>query len=444
AGQEVARYFFQAGAAAGTIAKTMSAYDKTYSDKIYGVEETGRYVCESRVYKMLDHEYGLLVERLQKTKEGTNFFAFADTISAINFHRTNKGHGWLGMRFQLTPEGESNDVVIHVKMKDKSNSLQSQAVGILGVNLVYACFNYAQDPEKFIISLADNLEERIEVDMIRMTGPDLDHIDNRLLCLWLVKHGLTDVAMFNHHGQPVHASEFLYKKFVLVVRGSYRPATLVNMDMLKTSKAAFLELKDVEKNNTEVLAEITLDNLKQEGVLDEQDFLDRAEVLCALKQTTIVSNCEAHQKLIQYLGDYRINKLVMVMGVRVLLETINEKYYQNLHGNLLSEFGDLFPRNVKVFVYPSLQEGSAELMTARNVPVPNGLTFLYKHLLDNGQLEDLAGFNPDILHIYSKEVLRQLRADQDGWEKMVPTLIVNLIKEKCLFGFPCERLEFEY
>ncbi len=147
AGQEVARHFFQVGAAAGTIAKTISAYDKVMSDKIYGIESTGRYVCESRVYKMLDHEYELMESRLENDRPNSCFFAFADSVAAINYQRTIRGSGWLGIRFQLSPGGVPNDLVIHVKMLDNDNQLQQQAIGILGVNLIYACYRYHTDPE---------------------------------------------------------------------------------------------------------------------------------------------------------------------------------------------------------------------------------------------------------------------------------------------------------
>ncbi|MFK8101620.1 MAG: TonB-dependent receptor [Saprospiraceae bacterium] len=444
AGQEVARYFFQVGAAAGTIAKTMSAYDKVYSDKIYGPEASGRYVCESRLYKMLDHEYDLMTSRLQNERPGCNFFVFADTISAINFQKTIKGDGWMGIRFQLDPEGEPNEIVLHVKMLDNDNKLQQQAIGTLGVNLLYACYHYHEDAEVMLQSLMDNLHGRIAIDLIRINGVNFQNLDNRWLSLMLVKHGLSDVAMFGPDGRNIHASEFLYKKQVLVVRGSYRPTTVVNLDMIKSSYNQFRNKEGVDPRKTFMLTEITLDNLCKGGDLDEQDFLDRVEILCALGQTVIVSNCGQHQKLISYLSDYRITKLGIVMGVRQILDIINRKYAENSDGNLLTGFGELFSRNVTIYVYPAMQEGSEELMTGKNLPVPKGITFLYKHLLDSKQIVDIEKFNVDNLHVYSKAVLQMLQAGETGWENMVPERVAEIIKEKCLFGFPCERLEFEY
>ncbi len=444
AGQEVARHFFQAGAAAGTIAKTMSAYDKVYSDKIYGLEASGRYVCESRLYKMLDHEYDLMHSRLQNEKPGWNFFVFADTVSALNYSKTVQGDGWLGLRFQLNPDGEPNDIVLHVKMLDNDTKLQQQAVGILGVNLVYACYHYNDDAEVMLQSLMDNLHDRVVIDMVRITGPDFKNLDNRWLSLMLVKYKLSDVAIFDPDGRNVHASEFLYKKNVLVVRGSFRPATLVNLDMIKSSWEQFKNEPDIDSRNAVLLTEITMDNLCSTGELDEKDFLDRAEVLCALGQTVVISNCEEHQKLITYLSDFKIRKLGLVVGVRQILEIINDKYQRNRDGRLLTSFGELFTRNIKMYVYPSMQEGSEELMNSVNLPVPEGIKFLYQHLIDSGQIVDIIGFHAENLHIFSKNVLDLLQADDNNWNEMVPEKVGALIKEKCLFGFPSQKLEFEY
>ncbi len=444
AGQEVARYFFQAGAAAGTIAKTISAYDKVYSDKIYGVEASGRYVCETRLYKMLDHEYDLMVSRLQNERPDSNFFVFADTVAAINYSRTIKGDGWLGLRFQLSPNSEPNDIVLHVKMLDNDNRLQQQAVGNLGVNLVHACYHYNDDPEVLLQALMDNLHGRVAIDMVRITGPDFENLDNRWLSLMLIKHGLSDVAMFGPDGKNIHPSEFLYKKHVLVVRGSFRPVTLVNQDMIKSSWEQFKKDPDVDPRKAFLLTEITMDNLCTAGELDEKDFLDRAELLCSMGQTVVVSNCEQHQKLISYLSTFKVQKLGLVLGVRQMLDVINEKYYDNQDGRLLAAMGELFTRNIKMYVYPMMQEGSSDLMTCKNMPIPEGVKFLFQHLMDSGQIVDIEGFKEENLHIFSKVVLERLQADEAGWEDMVPKDIAKLIKEKCLFGYPCERLEFEY
>ena len=298
AGQEVARQFFQAGAAAGTIAKTMSAYDKIYSDRIYGPEPSSRYVCESRLYKMLDHEYELMEERLNRERPESRFFAFADTVAALNYSRTIKGDGWFGVRFQLEPDGAANDIVLHVKMLDNTTELQQHALGVLGVNLIYACYKYANSPEEMVVSLMDNLEDRIVIDMVRVSGPSFESLDNRLLALYLVKNKMTDIAMFGADKQNVHASEFLYRKNVLIVRGSYRPTTLVNLDMIKTSELQFRGEDDVDAKKVNLLCEITIDNLLGDGNLEdlnEKDFLDRTDVLTNLGMTVAISRSNEYK-----------------------------------------------------------------------------------------------------------------------------------------------------
>ena len=433
AGQEVARNFFQVGAAVGTIAKTMSAYDKTYSDAIYGPEPSNRYVCENRVYTMLDHEWELMEERLGADDKRC-FFVFADTVAAINYNKTHKGNGWMGMRFQLTPNGKYNELVIHVKMKDNSNRLQQEAIGVLGVNMIYACYYYNQDPEQFVKSLKDSLDKRVEIDLIRLTGPDFENVDHRLLALYLVKNGLTEVTMFDGT-RSVHGSEFLYRKSLMVVRGNFKPPTVVTLDVIKTSFEQFRNEADIEDKNAFIVSEITLDYLREFGWISDEDFIDRADMLCALGQTVVISNCNNHQSLINYLSDFKINNLGIVIGVRELLDIINEKYYENQDGRLLVAFGELFTKKVKIYAYPALMRGSTELMTADNLPVPEGIKFLYKHLLDSNQIVKVEGYNEKLLHIFPSEVLKELQAGLHTWEEKLPSVIVQLIKEKGSFGY---------
>lgn len=444
AGQEVARQFFQAGAAAGTIAKTMSAYDKVYSDRIYGPEPSGRYVCEPRLYKMLDHEYELMEERLTNERPGTRFFAFANTVAALNYTGTIKGDGWFGVRFQLEPDGEANDMVLHVKMLDHTTALQQQALGVLGVNLIYACFKYRDSLEVMVKSLIDNLEGRVKIDMVRLSGPSFEQIDNRLLTLYLVKNKMTDVSMFGANKQTVHPSEFLYRKNVLIVRGSFRPATMVNLDMLKSSEQQFRSEDDVEASKVNVLSEITMDNLMADGELNEKDFLDRADILCALGQTVAISTSEAYRPFITYLSDFKVNMVGFVIGARELLELINNKFYNHSGSSLLADFGEMFAKNIRFYVYPAMQEGSAELMTCPNLPIPEEMEFLYKHLMNNRQLVDIVNHDEHLLHIYSKNALELIKAGSNEWESMVSPKIAKLIKEECLFDYPAQKMEFEY
>jgi len=434
AGQEVARNFFQVGAAAGTIAKTMSAYDKEFSDAIYGKEDSGRYVCESRLNRMLDHEYQLMDERLGEMCHMATFFVFADTVSAINYARTIKGNGWLGIRFQHKPCSESNDLAIHVRMLDHDNKLQQEAIGVLGVNLIYACFRYRDEPEKMVKSLLDGITGRVSVDFIKSSGPAFDHTENRLLSFYLVKHGLTEVTMFDEHKQSIHASEFLYKKALMVVRGNFRPPTLVTEDVVKSSFEQFKKEDFVEPDKAYIMAEITLDYLTDSnGAIDDKDFLDRTELICALGYKVLVSNCSNHQLLINYLGDYKIKNLGLVIGVRELLEIINDKYYNNQDGRLLVAFGELFTRNIKIYAYPALQEDGKTLMNTGNLQVPEGIKFLYKHLTDSKQIVDVEDYESEMLYIDPTIVYDNISKGNDGWQNKVPERLVDLIVEKRLF-----------
>ncbi|MEI6409409.1 MAG: TonB-dependent receptor [Bacteroidota bacterium] len=436
AGQEVARYFFQVGAAAGTIAKSMSAYDKTVSDEIYGPElqGKGRYVCESRLYKMLDHEYELMEARLRSLRPEQTFFAFADTVAAINYTKTIKGDGWLGLRFQLHPGTAPNDLVLHVRMLDQDNRLQQQAVGILGVNMLYAAYRYYNDPETLITSLMDYLRGRVMIDMIRISGPDFKELDNRLVCLWMVKNELSNVAIFGPDGNSLHAGEFLYKKSILVARGSYRPPTLVQDDMIRHAFEQFKEESDVEGDKAYFLTEITLDNLRASGDLDEQDYMDRVQLLCKLNQTVIISNCVQHKKLIAYFADYKVPRIGLAMGARKLKRIIEETW-QNNADNLLGAFGELFPPNARLYVYPAQKEVGGPLLTSRSIEIPQPIRFLYEYLLENRNIVDVQTYNPSILNIYHKVVLQMIQDGTPGWEEKVPDTVAHFIKQHRLFGY---------
>lgn len=451
AGQEVARYFFKVGAAAGTIAKTMSAYDKKVSDDIYGPEPSGRYVCQDRVYKMLDHEYDLNINRLREERPDAKLFAFADSVAAINYSRTIKGQGWLGLRFQLSPDKAPNDIVLHVRMKDRNAPLQQQAIGVLGVNLLYAAYHYYRDPETMIVSLLDSLKGRISIDMVKMTGPDFDGVDGRLPSLWLVKNNLTEVAIFGPDRQSIHASEFLYKKEVMIVRGNYRPTTLVHQDLMNSGFKQFCEEEYVNEEKAFLLAEITLANLgKADARIDEKDFLDRAEVLNEMGKTVVITNCDHFNKLVSYLSEYKIKHLGVVFGVKQLSKMIQDIYEQNKNGTLLKALGEIFHRNVSIYAYPAEQikhqkgkKTKSELVTVDSMPIPPDVKFLIKHLIENRQIIDMKYYDLKVMRIYAGEVLRMIRDNEKGWEKLVPKEAAETIKNKKLFKFSRPRIEFE-
>jgi len=435
AGQEVARYFFQAGAAAGTIAKTMSAYDKTYSDEIYGVEPSGRYVCESRLYKMLDHEFSLLVDRLGKIRTETTFFAFADTVSATNYAKTIPGDGWLGVRFQKSPGAQPNDLVIHVKMLDKDNRQQQQAVGILGVNLIYACFLLSDDIDTMLRSLNESIENRAMIDMIRLSGPDFQSVDNRALSFRLVRFGLSDVAMFDANGINIHPSEFLYKKNVLIVRGAFRPITWASYDIIRSSHQQFIEDENLKKEDVTALTEITLDILSEKGEPNEADFLERATALNHIGLTVCITNCGNQQKLIKYMEDFKVPRIGLALTAGFMARYIDETIEKYRGGKLLEGLSGMFPGNVRLYVYPSRFPGSKELMNARGIHIDPGMKYLYEHLLATRQIVDIEHYNKADLKISARKVLKMIQSDDSRWEKYVPEKVIPLIKEKALFGY---------
>lgn len=437
AGQEVAANFFKVGGASGTVAKTMSAYDMKFSDAIYGVCD--RYVCEDRLLRMLDHEYVLLPERLPHRIETTRFFAFADTVEILNYERTNQGHGWIGLRFQLTPKTEPNDCVIHVKMHDTDPLQQQFALGIVGVNLLYAC-NFMSDPEDILMSLLDGLTaRRIEIDMFRLSGPDFKHVDNRLMALKLVKNGLTKAAMFGPDGNVMQPSDELYKKNVLVLRGRFRPPTHVNVDMLLTSRRHFKQEPDVDRSKIMLLTELTLNDLSPDGKIDEKDFLHRADIICSLGQNVLISNYFEYYRLVDYLSRItRGKKIGIIMGIYALQKVFEEKTYENTRGGILECFASLFGSNVKLYIYPALRKDSDELFTLKDFEpgLPDNLKALFRYLMDNNKLEDINDANVRNLHIVSDHVLAMVRKGESGWEKFVPHKVEEAIKEHGLFDYP--------
>jgi hypothetical protein len=445
AGQEVAANFFKVGGASGTIAKTMSAYDMKFSDAIYGVCE--RYVCEDRLMQMLNHEYALLPERLPHRVKETRFFAFADTVEVLNYERTNQGHGWIGLRFQLRPEGPINDCVLHVKMLDNDALQQQVSLGILGVNMIYACM-FMKDPEEIINSLLDGLTaKRMEVDMFRLDGPDFEHVDNRLMALKLVKNGLTKAAMFGPDGTVMQPSEVLYKKNVLVLRGRFRPVTHVNVDMLLASRRIFKREPDVERSRLVVITELTLNDLSTEGQIDEKDFLHRADIICSLGQTVLISNYFEYYRLVDYLSRITKGKKIgLVLGIYALQKIFEEKTYENLRGGILESFASLFGTNVKLYIYPALRlNDGAQLFTLSDFEkeLPTKLRSLFRFLLENNKLEDVRNANVSNLHIISDNVLAMIKKGEEGWEKFVPSKVEEAIKKHGLFNYPGTRIAEE-
>lgn len=435
AGQEVVRWFFRVGAAAGTIAKSISAYDMLVSDAIYG--KCKRYVCRERLESMLEYEQALTVDRLCDTRgDNTAFFSFADTVSARNYHGTNECHGWLGIRFQAAPGEKDSEIIIHVRMLDHENALQQEALGIVGVNLIYGAMYLADNPDALLQSLLDDLSiDRLEIDMVDFSGEAFKHVDNRIMSLRLVQLGLSGAAMFASDGTVLQPSEHLRKKNVLVERGRFRPVTHVNLDMLDSSMKAFEAEADTDKNSTVTLMEITMNNLRSGGEVDLNDFISRAEVLEATGHTVMISDFPEYYRVAAYLSRYTNKRIGLTMGAQSLAELFEEHYYEALDGGILESFGRLFKNNVKLYIYPYKDQNTQTLVTTQNLNIPERQKALYDYLIQKGCISQLTEFTEEYLSIFSPDVLRKITENDADWENLVPSVVADKIKSFKLFGY---------
>lgn len=434
AGQEVARWFFRVGGASHTVAKTISAYDMTVSDAIYGPAE--RYVSRQRLTAMLDHEYELLLRRLDATRgERTCFFVFANTVATRNPQRATEGHGWVGIRFQTQPRVAPSEIVMHVRTLDAEPPRQQEALGVIGVNLIYgACYRHT-DPPGLIRSLLDNLTwQRVEVDMIEFRGPAFAGVDNRLMALQLVEQDLTEAAMFTADGQAVQWAEVLHKKPVLVLRGSFRPVTRATLDVLERAREQFVAEPELRGEPPVVLLEMTLRHLIPDDPM-YRDFLDRADMLRVLGWPVLISNFRRFHRLAAYLGRYTNRPLGLAMGTSKLHEIFNESFYNDDEGGLLGGLGQLFKNPTRLYVYPSIQLDTGQVITAHNFPVKAHLRHLYAHLRENRFIVELPQHQPSLLPIRARAVLARIQSGDPTWEQDVPPTIVRIIKEKRLFGY---------
>jgi len=435
AGQEVAANFFKAGGSSGTIAYTQSAYDMKVSDSMYG--EAQRYVCEERLLTMLDIEFDSLKSRLPKKFEESRFFAFCNTVESLNYHKTNQGQGWVGMRFQLSPEALPNDVILHIKMHDNSHKAQQEALGILGVNLIYACYFHSSDFEEFLTSIVQRLpRDKMEIDMLRVSGPDFEDVDNRIIALNLVKRGITDATMFDLSGNVLQPATALYKKNILLMRGRFRPVTKIHIDMIEKGKEQFLKEDGIDEGNVRLIFELTLKDLTADGKISDKDFVDRAELLGTLGYTVMISNYLKHYKMVDYLSTIvRGQKMGVIVGVYNLQTIFDERYYDNLPGGLLEAFGRGFGHNVKMFVYPATNVETGEIYSLSNFNIPENLNGLLEYMKENNKLAEFESYNPKLLHIMSDDVLAKIKAGTTIWEDDVPEEVVKAIKFYELFGY---------
>ena len=437
AGQEVARHFFRVGGASGTIAKTISAYDKNFSDTIYGEEADGRYVTEARLYKMLDHEMRLLESRIPKEQHPNKmFFTLANTVATIDFAKKFKGHGWMGIRFQTAPDKPYNEITLHVRFHQAEARLQQEVLGFMGVNLVYGAFYKHNEPKKLLRYLYDYIDDdAIEIDTINFKGPLFEKVDNRLMSLQLVKNKMTEAVMFNSSGNNILPARILYKKNILALRGSFRPVTRVNIDMFEKSLDIFLKEENVEEDKTVVIFEITLSNLMAQGEIDEQDFMDRAKLLCSLGHIVMISNFKEYYRLVDYFSDYTKKQMALSMGVNNFIEIFKEDYYSDLSGGILEAFGKMFYNNLKVYLYPTKNQETHEVVNSNNLRLHPRMKDFYKFFKYNGKIVDIFDYEEAYLSIFSRDILSKIKKNEKGWEKQLPEGISEMIVKEEMFGY---------
>ena len=435
-GQEDARNFFRVGAASGTIAKTISAYDKNFSDDIYGEDDDGRYVTEVRLEKMLNHEMKLLEDRISRDSSPDKlFFTYANTVATIDFAKKYKGHGWMGVRFQTKPNEEYSDIILHVRFHQTNAKLQQEDLGIIGVNLIYGAFYKNSKPKNLVKYLYDHIDkESIEIDTINFKGPLFKKIDNRLMSLELVKNNMTEAVMFDSNGNNILPARILYKKNILALRGSFRPVTKVNIDMFEKSYEVFTREADVDESKSEVIFEITLSNLMGQGEIDESDFMDRAKLLCSLGHTVMISNFKEYYKLVDYFSNYTKKQLGLTMGVNNFVEIFNEDYYKDIDGGILEAFGKMFHNKVKVYLYP-ISNNDGQIINSTNLKLHPRMKDFYKFFKYNNKVIDLFDFEEKYLEIFSRDILKKIKNGEKGWTNKLPEGISEMIIKNKMFGY---------
>jgi hypothetical protein len=421
AGQETANWFFRVSASAGTVAKTISAYDMTMSDALYG--KATRYVSQSRLHAMLEYEYDLLDKRLGPARgEDTTFFSFCNTVRARGYQDTAECHGWLGVRLQLKPNTSPCEIVLHLRLLDETSQDQMDALGKVGVNLIHAAF-YSRDSLRiFVESLADGLAHgRVEVDMLRFSGEGFRYVDNRLCALQLVQSGLTDAAMFNQSGEVVQAADTLYKRPIMLLRGSFNPVLKLHLDMIRQSRAVFSNVITEEQQERAIeVCEISMNNLLRDGTVDHEDFLDRADALQALGKTVLISRSAEFHRIATYLSRYTAEPIAITLSIGLLNELFKEKWSANLAGGILESFGRLFKNRVQLFVYPWHNTKSMELVSADNFKAPENWQFFYQHLMQNGLIRPIGVGDPGLLAMTSRKTMKLIESGGTEWEQWVP------------------------
>ena len=421
AGQETANWFFRVSGAAGLVAKTISAYDMTMSDAIYGQAE--RYVSATRLSAMIEHEYAILLERLgPKRGKDTTFFSFCNTVRARGWNDSGECHGWLGLRFQMKPGDPPSDIVLHVRLLDTRTIDQMEALGTIGVNLIHAAFRHRLHLQLFVESLLDNLAPgRVEVDLLKFTGHGYGFFDNRLCALQLVESGLTEATIFLPSGEVVQPAEALYRHPVLLLRGSFDPVMNVHLKMLEQARDGFVgSLDEADRPSAIELCEISMQNLLRGRGLDPVDFLDRADALQSLGKTVLLSSCAEFHRIAAFLHRYTSKPVGIILSIGLLNELFKPKWSENLAGGLLESFGRLFKEGVTLHVFPWKNRRSGELVTAATFRAPEDSVHLYRHFLANGRIQGIPCEDDLILSYTGRDVCRMIHAGSEDWQQLVP------------------------
>ena len=422
AGQEVARWFFKVGGAAGTIAKAMSAYDMTFSDDIYGKEASGRYVVESRLRKMLDHEYSLLETRLsdQDQKE-KYFFAFADTVAAKSFKYDGICHGWMGVKFQQNPDQEPSQVILHVRMLDNTNLQQQEALGTLGINLTYACYNHSDNIEKFLSSLVDGeIKSRVEITLVRFEGILFKDVDPIKANLTLLEKGLADSILIPFDSDVAYLGEALYNKQVIIHRGSFHPPLLTDFDILKSARDHYCGSKTEGLCDPYLINELYFD--KEKNNIDE--ILDSVNKLRCCKQNVLISSFERAYQLSEYVAQFTSNHINFVYRANRLVNILEAERLVSLE-----RLARIFNENTRIYIYPTpssqidksfLKDPKKELFEMSDYKASDKNKLLFEHLVLSGYLIELTNFNPEYA-MWTETIFKDCQSNNtNNWEKIVP------------------------
>ena len=434
-GQETARHLFQAGGASNTIAKSISAYDKLFSDHFYNQGAPARYVAEDRLRKMVSYEYNELIKILDH-KNPQKFFAFANTVEILNFNKSNQGNGWLGIAVEGTDRYRPNLFFIHIKLHENDTLLQQYSLGTLGINLIYGGLFEWKDPRKILLSLLDNLDtSRVEVDYAYIEGPDMEWVDNRLMNLMLVSNNMTPAIMFDNKGRIQHPGDMLYHKNVLLMRGYFRPINNLGIEFLDDSLEIFKRDEDYTPENTIAFCEISLNYLMLGEQLDEKDFLHRVDLLNLVGQSVMISQFKRYFELVQYFKQYRLIKLRMVVGLPTFEKIFDSSYYTDLRGGLLEALGAMFQDNVKVYLYPAIDTATGAVIYPNDEYFQGKKSLLWQYLYSTGNILLLTSLSTNNLNITSEFIAQMIENGDISLKEYLPLPVYNRIKEHRLFGF---------